>query len=381
MNAINCPLCTHRYKDPRSYKTHLKTHLVNKEFPEIIQKELLKLENREYRLYSCDDCQKTFTTIYSLRKHQKERCKANTCDRKKRELEKFLESTDDLQYLIELKKKIDQKVVNHSSTNGNTILTTSSTADGHQISTGGGHTFISDSNITINQVNQVNQVNQNVFVINNFDGRYNNHNGFLNDTILPHIENILSLIEQETDLQETLENTQTMISEYIDIRTNTRQKHKLEKQVVTVNEDINKVLENLLRDLYQIIHFNEDHPENHNVYITNLKTNICYYIYNNGWKRCGTLDNLKYHVDHIFEVLLESLADYIDNDEDDHNQGLLQSIRNKLKTNYNTEQQKIKKSLGRQYFDVAYNNRHIVEKTFEATCPKKTLNLTYKRLN
>lgn len=169
---------------------------------------------------------------------------------------------------------------------------------------------------------------------------------------------------------------------------------KLLNTLGTFNESPVKILrkfefeaiKNTFTYLFEEIYFNEKFPQNHNIYINSQVYYRPFHIYvDDRWCREGNLETIKDIIVRLKEIFMEWITDVITNnckETDDLNEiKELQEYLEILKEDLNIFVQNIDndkqlrsaKKLVKHFFDIAYNNRGVVENTFKET--KKTSSL------
>lgn len=130
-------------------------------------------------------------------------------------------------------------------------------------------------------------------------------------------------------------------------------------------------MDNILLELYKLIHLNTEHPENHNIHITNLKTNLSFFVYiNNQWQRSGRMPLLIEEVNKMYTILLENLTELVKETKPGNYRRRLEEILLQTENVYRNYQTKIERRLCKEYFQWTKDKQDLIEDT-----QKKTINL------
>jgi hypothetical protein len=149
--------------------------------------------------------------------------------------------------------------------------------------------------------------------------------------------------------------------------------------------DRNRIKETFIM-FFEEIYFNDEYPENHNIFVNSKVYNREFHVFvEEKWKKIGNLSTIKDVVLRLIDIFLEWMVDnlnsFIDTAEDqktvdyytEYWKILNEDIKSfKIGVNDNkiypkTNDFKSAKTILREFFDIAYNNRKIVEKTFQDT--------------
>jgi len=241
MSEFNCDICNCKFKSKRNLVNH-QNKKFSCELDEVAKKKLLIMKR------TCNICTKVFSSIQSLVKHQEGKCKAE--QQKDNDKQVLIQQIDELKNTVEsMKKEMEQfkQDKNKSSKNNKTVIT----------SNGDGIVQSADT------------------IINNTSERVINISGG-NTNIVHNINNIILSPYGEEDLS------------YI---TDEIYKKFLEKGFKSVGA------------LVEYIHFNKNKPENHNVYISNLRDKYVLYFNGEEWQIHDKKDFLETMVDKKSELL------------------------------------------------------------------------------
>lgn len=117
-----------------------------------------------------------------------------------------------------------------------------------------------------------------------------------------------------------------------------------------------------LEEFVMHVFFNKDHPENHNVYVSNLNKNIVNLFNGETWDSVPG--------DEFFESFINDKADFLEDKYDDIKDSMIPPHKKKFNNFYNRkDDQKISSKLQKELRYQFYNNRHMVKET------RKTLEL------
>ena len=143
---------------------------------------------------------------------------------------------------------------------------------------------------------------------------------------------------------------------------------QLTNDIEKINEELITEIERIILDLFQKIHLDANHPENHNIYICNLKQNMNFYIkQRDKWTRSGNIETLRRQVDDIYTHFIQDLNKTILAETEDSKKETFIEARKKIEKCYEENNAKFKRSLGSKCFYLTYGHKDVIEPTFERT--------------
>lgn len=309
---VNCSICNKDFDEKRLLIRHLKLH---EKKGEINNEELNKVVKESiFEKLKCTDCEKTFSRKTYLINHQKKSCK-------KAKFMEFLKNSD-----LDFKKEVHSYLETQNLGNSGINVRDISVAD--------------SPNTTFN-------LNNNKFTINNLNNENTDYIESEYKELIPFLVEIKELIMSED---------QHNVSED---RWNLEVNRKILSQIKIQ-------IKGLCKTLYKLIHCNQNHPENHNIYITNLKKEIKFFIYaNNMWKRTGDMKTLRGEITKIFQILLSFLEDMETEDLSIRDfRNIKQKVQSQFK-NFSKGDEAFANSLAKDFFDITYLNKSILSKTYK----------------
>ena len=270
-----CEKCHNIYKYKSDYDRH-----INKKNPcKIINnKNTLININEEISIIKCNECHKEFTTMRSLKRHQKEYC--NKLD--------FIEKNDLIKMVKELEKQINNKDININNNKDNEKIIIDNSHNSH-----------------------------------NANNSYNTLNNSGNTT------NIIINAYGKEDLS-----------------------HITEKDYKTLFRKCNS----LIPALIELIHFNENKPENKNVFMSNIKSKYVNVYDGKQWN----LMNKYELIDDIYDNKCIIIIDKFD----DMKKEILNKTTIELFSKFidKHETKMMKKNMADKIQLLLYNNRNLIQK-------------------
>ena len=339
---IDCKFCNKKLTEQRYYLTHLETHKEDNELLDKIYKETERIKGNKYKPFECSKCSKSFATSKYLRNHMAKFCKG--IDEEK--ILELVKGSDDIKYMKKLQTLVNEKVQKLEAN----IINGDVNGQNNNVQ------FNDQSHN--NRNNNINIKNDYKIEINNFGEQRENiqylaeHENF--ERLIPHMEKILDYVNDE------IENDKKP----------TRFNSAIRMKILT---GITHGIRDLCIELYKLIHCHEDHPENHNIYITNLKKEILFFIYvNNRWERSGNMNTLKNEIENVFTALINSLDHYITMAEADGGDVEdFKEIKRRVIDLYNQNNKQFNENLKKSFYDVTYQNKEIIGDTYQNTVKKR----------
>ena len=347
METYVCSLCKdlEPTTNPYEYIDHMYTH---KQLDDLsLKTDLNEMKKKEG---SCKYCNKKIKEYYSYQKHIRSGCKRQ----KTLEYLDKLDSTQEIKEFIGLLTKKLQTVENNNHEKPNTYNTT---------------------------------VNGNMNLINSAIGGNVNNNNISNNISLNNLrEENLEMLNEDKNIN-FQNNLFESIGQFKESRVNAMVEFDREK------------IKNAMVMLFEEVYFNEEYPENHNIYITSRAYDRPFHVYvNDIWEKTGdlkTIADIIIRVKQIFKQWIKrnmkiSIDEFIcEGNEDEANyfkkymkvlfedlERLCECIAKKM---FNVTSVK---EMTKLFHDTAYKHRKIVEPTFKETVAipnkKKQLMLTKK---
>ena len=300
-----CEKCHIIYKYKSDYERH-----INKKNPcKIINNEnaLVNILNEEINdkknIIKCNECQKEFTTTRSLKRHQKEYC--NKLD--------FFEKDELIKIVKELEKKINNKNINIDNNNNKDI-----NIDNNK-----------DINIDNNKDNNIDSDKDKMTVNNNTNNTHSYNNNSYN----------------------TLNNSGNTTNIIINAYGKEDLSHITDNDYKTLFKKCNS----LIPALIELIHFNENKPENKNVYISNIKSQYVNVYDGKQWN----LMNKHELFDDIYDNKCIIIIDKFDDMKEILNKTTIELFSKFIDKH---ETKTMKKSMTDKIQLMLYNNRNLIQK-------------------
>jgi len=323
-----------------------------KDYKEQVINELNKIHNEPYKNHICEYCEKGFTDQRNLKNHQSNSCKNNSDQVNYNKIKDLIKNLDAgyMDKIIELAKSA--KTINN---NPSFSIVNSKDVKVNNI----GNLDI-DINLTVN-----NYGDENADISLDMD----EISGVLFKTL--HLKN-------EKDIQEALalKINDRFLYTKLD-KENIQRDHRIllkknqkecDRKIVEIDQAILECVESILIDFFQKIHIDEDHPENHNIYIPNGRARL-FFVMKEKWMRIGDLKFLEKHTDVYYSYLLDAIEFLIDDTHDLNKKQKYIDGKEKIESFYQNEENKtrLEKSMAKKVFDILYQNKDILKKTFDNT--------------
>lgn len=352
LNLTQCIICDKNFKDPRSYEPHLKIHLRNNESIEVADAEITKLHNKpasSKKKYNCELCHSKFSTPYALTYHQKNTCKSNQVTIVVEKAKDMINKTTDTKLLHDFNDLVTTRLE---------VLQQNNTQNNLTFNNDGPSTVVADnSSDSHNQVlnNFMSQTGQG-FNISSTSGDVNiNHSVIVNRTA----NNTYNIIvnphgnEKVEDLPNVLKAMRDSF-------------YKLYK-----DEDLDE-FKNISMEVFKHIYCNEKHPENQNLYVTNARPEVKFYVYKDGdkgkgWEKSGDIHMLMKDYERINGLIKENLETI------SKNQTYLEEIKtviDGLDHHYDKNRgpnKCLSRQMGKAFHNTLYNKKEDLEPTFKQT--------------
>ena len=118
-----------------------------------------------------------------------------------------------------------------------------------------------------------------------------------------------------------------------------------------------KSVNHCVKDLIQKVHFNENHPENMNIYVSSMKTDCLMVYKNNNW----SIVDRKKHLDILYELNEVQLENWYDECKDKY-PGIIRSFKRYLS---NKESSDVINDVKKEIIFMLYNNKQFVIKNHD----------------
>ena len=141
-------------------------------------------------------------------------------------------------------------------------------------------------------------------------------------------------------------------------------KHK--ENISNMRSGVLNSLEEILVDFFQLVHLDKERPENHSMYVTNLRKEMVFYIMQNTWMRLGTIKTLEDKAQVLYDIFNNLLVQIIDQETDAEKKMFYVKSKENI-NNYWKDNGQFKEELAKRYFELLYANRDMLKSTFEAT--------------
>jgi hypothetical protein len=341
---INCVICDEGFNETRSYISHLKSKHSHEPG---VQKELKKMAKPQFKKNQiCDKCFKGYSTIYCLKNHK--------CSKKKSDfLESFKEyvsenpeevSTEFVSkisnYLSELKTKIDGNTTDidsnsnstkHSSINNNINLVQNNTF-----------------NIQVICVNNISDNKKDIsdFVTKKLIQDYYKNNEELFKRYIKYTEERGEFISNHIGLEKCLVSYKPSLE-------------KLDNLITAAKIAIKDEIIEYLTNLFTSIFFSKlpQYQHYHSIYVFDKKITQNFYVKDSGqWTLTGNLRTLGKLVDAVYDYFVDNMKknEYI----------VCKKITDDC---FFKDYINLRNSISKDFFNIAYINRHVVKPTFDAT--------------
>jgi len=354
MDKIHCTLCNSKLKDNNSYKRHLKIHLKDTNTKLNAITELDKLQKNKIRIFECEYCDKQFVCDQNLKKHINNSCKNNlelVCFNK---IKKLLKNVENLEYRKQLGVLLDLPPTTLNCTNYNS-----------------GNTITNSKDVKFNN--------------NNFNINVNNYGSETLDSIKTDGTELSKILlethklscEKDNKDKRALEIANAFYNAKIDHESVQRDQRKIWKQEqkecenrsIEISKTILEYVEDILLDFFQKIHIDEDHPENHNIYIPNMRSDKDFFIMKEQWKKIGTIQMFQKNTQTYYGYLLNAIDFLIENTTNQNIKQRYVEGKKKITDLYDNIENKtrLEKSLAKKFFDTIYQNKSLLKKTYDST--------------
>lgn len=333
---LECNFCDYSNKNTFKFIEHLDDHIKYKNQCSL-KYDVNKMKKEKG---SCENCCKIFSNYYNYKIHKKK------CESPKSiiltNLDKISTESDLEEILQVLGKKLKSKKLNTQ--------------------------FVEVSDIRDN------------YMITGNNNKINNNN---NNNIQINLNNIkcenLDILHSKSDFkfrQDLLETLGTFD----------------ETEIKCMRKFKSESIKNTFLTLFEKLYFNEEYPENHNLYINNKQYCKNFHIFvDDKWSRIGDLDTIKDIILRLKEIftdwITQTVNEQISQEEDVETIKDLQEYLDILKTDLNhfigsLRDKKITfksaKKLLKDFFDIAYKNRNTVKKTYDITKSTNLLKIIRK---
>lgn len=130
-----------------------------------------------------------------------------------------------------------------------------------------------------------------------------------------------------------------------------------------------KSVNHCVKDLIEKVHFNENHPENMNIYVPSMKTDYLMMYKDNNW----SIVDRKKHLDTLYELNEVQLENWYDECKDKY-PGMIRSFKRYLS---NKESSDVINDVKKEIIFMLYNNKKIVTKNSDDLKCIETLDLDH----
>lgn len=311
--VYKCKLCYKEYKSLSGYNYHLSNyHLTNYQNEDERDLILDERSNVVKQKFVCEYCNSVFSRPYNLTRHLKNSCKKN---KKRKTLDLIKKMSDE-----------DKQLILQSLTQTSGITTTTNFSNYNNINENSHNTNM--VNISLNMVNVGN-------------------------------EN-LEMLEDDLDFAQEL----------YDLLVDCLDKKEIGSKIIHTlgTEGLNKAL----LKIHKKVHCNENYPENHNIYVSNKKTQSPFRMFKDNRWMLSRFDNLNEPVRINYERLIHLLDTLIDdNDDIPEVLGRLQSIKDACLRAIDADHDQLKKDI----FMETYLGKEMIGETYKTTREQKLLTL------
>jgi len=312
MVVYKCDKCARIFSKKQNYEIHIKRKFScsnsSQKEPENIQKEADIIQED---IIQCNYCKKVFTLHNSLNRHLKDRCKIKRDDTNKKEeiYQLLLKQMEDNKRQLQIIEKNNKK---QNEENRKLI------------------NELKEENIKLKKemINKHNAINTNNGTMNNIGNQTNNNNTNNQQNIIKHL-NINLVAHGKEDLS------------FIN-----------EERLKTIFYKGFKSIENLT----EIVHFDKNRPENHNIYISNIKDTYVMKYDGDDWK----LMNRENCLQDMYEDKSDYLVEKFEELQPKLNEQTIKRFGNFLNKR---DDDKIIEQTKKEIKLILYNNRKIPEDT------------------
>jgi len=338
-----------------SYKRHLRTHLQNTDDKQSILSEIERTTTDKFKIFKCKLCDKGFSSRKNMNYHINHSCKNNSDIVGLNKIKDILKTMSDHSKVLNLLNIPNQNsisTVNHGDFSSNVINSTDVKLNNNNI------------NVDIN--------------VNNYGNENLEHISLDKEDISPILLRAQKLGEEKTlKEKQSLAIANDFFNAKIDRESVQRDRAKIwrkeqkqhENRIAQIDSAILECIEDILVDFFEKIHIDEDHPENHNIYIPNMKSHNLFFIMKESWKRIGNLRFLQKNTETYYNYLIGAIDFLIENTNNEQERQKYLEGKSKIEEFYSNSDNKIRleKSVAKKFYDTAYQNKEILKKTYDTT--------------